>query len=456
MARLARFGLCLVALLVGLCVGMQRAAAVTVIRDAEIETTLRRIVDPIFKAAGLQPSDIKLYILRDSTLNAFVAGGQNIFVDTGLIVAAKTPDEFAGVVAHETGHIAGGHLSRRPAAIDRSLLANVVGLVLGAAAAVAGAPQVGVAVVAGGTTLGQSSLLAFSRMQEESADRAAVTFLAAEHLPPEGLIKFFQVLQSENLGINSEGSVFLRTHPLTVDRINFLEYENQRSPYRGRTLPPDIEAAYERGRIKLDAFLSDPQEVLKRYPGKSEDDRYAQAIAYYRIPDLPRALSIIDGLITEQPNDPYFDELKGQMLFENGRTTEAIAPYRNAVRLDPGSALLRLGLARALLEQPDQASAKEAANLLNRAVIDEPDNPELWHFLGIAQGQAGNEGLASMALAEQALLTGSRREAHMYLAQAQQLIKPGDQAWLRLQDLSNAIGQMRDEGGGRVDARVQE
>ena len=292
-------------------------------------------------------------------------------------------------------------------------------------------------------------------MQEESADRAAVTFLADEKLPPEGLIQFFDILEQQNMGINSEGSVFLRTHPLTADRISFLEYQNSISPYKGRTLPPDIEAEYERCRVKLDAFLSAPQDVLKRYPGKSVNDRYAQAIAYYRIPELQKALSLVDGLIADEPDDPYFAELKGQMLFENGRTAQAVAPYRDAVRLDPGSAQLRLGLARALLEQPGKATAQEAAVQLERAVVDEPDNPGMWYFLGIAQGQAGNDGLASMALAEQALLTDNKREARMYVARAKQLIKPSDSAWLRLQDLSNAIDQMQTESTGRVDARLQ-
>ncbi len=248
MSRLPRIGLCLAAALVMLCIGMRQASAVVIIRDAEIESTLRKIVDPIFKAAGLEPRDVHLYIIRDPVLNAFVAGGQNIFINTGLLVAAKTPDQLAGVLAHETGHIAGGHLSRRPAAVDRSLVASVAGLVLGAAAAVAGAPQVGIAAIAGGATVAQGSLLAFSRMQEESADRAAVTFLADEKLPPEGLIQFFDILEQQNMGINSEGSVFLRTHPLTADRISFLEYQNSISPYKGRTLPPGIEAEYERCR----------------------------------------------------------------------------------------------------------------------------------------------------------------------------------------------------------------
>ena len=415
------------------------ASAATVIRDAEIEATVRQIANPIFTAARLDPESIDIYLLRDDKLNAFVAGGQNLFLNTGLIIRTTDPDELAGVIAHETGHIAGGHLSRSQQAQSNAGLSSLAGVLLGAAAAVAGAPQVGTAIMAGGLTVGQRDLLKFSRGQEQAADQAGVTYLRALQMSPQGLLDFFHVLETQNLRISSDGNEFLRTHPLTRDRITFLEEQVAISPYRDQHPSPALQAAYERSVAKLDGFLSDPNQVLRQRTSDSVPDRYARAIAYYRLPDIPKALALVDGLIATAPKDPYFYELKGQILFENGRIAESEPPYREAVRYRPDSALLRLGLARALIEGGSDADVKEAGALLREVVRIEPLNPGAWRFLGIAEGKLGNEGLSSLALTEQAVLLGNRKDAEFYLRRAEEHIDANDPEWLRLQDLSRAV-----------------
>ena len=418
------------------------ASAATVIRDAEIESTIRAIADPIFKAARLDPASINVYILNDDKLNAFVAGGQNLFINTGLIMRTENPDQLAGVIAHETGHIAGGHLTRAQDAMASAGTSSIVGALLGAAAAVAGAPQLGTAIMAGGLTVAQRGFLAFSRAQEQTADQAAVNYLAALRMSPEGLLDFFRILDTQNLRISSEGNSYLRTHPLTSDRIAFMEDAVARSPYRDAKPDRSLMLEHQRAVAKLDGFLSNPAQVIARRSADSLPDRYARAVAYYRIPDLDKALALIDGLIEERPEDPYFHELKGQMLFENGRVAEAIAPYRRAVRFRPDSALLRFGLARALLEQGDARNVDEAAALLQEAVRIEPDNAGAWRFLGVAEGRRGREGPAALALAEQAVLLRNRKDADFYVHRAQQLIKPSDPSWYRLQDLSRAVEEI--------------
>jgi predicted Zn-dependent protease len=321
---------------------------------------------------------------------------------------------------------------------------SIIGAALGLAAAVAGAPQLASAFMAGGATVGQRGLLAFSRTQEQAADQAAVTFLGRIEESPEGLRDFFQILETQNLRISGAGNVYLRTHPLTQDRINFIDQQVKRSPYRGRRLPPDQIEAHERMRAKLDGYLSEPQDVLRRRTGDSVPDRYARAVALYRVPDLPAALAEIDGLIAEEPKNPYFYELKGQVLFENGRVAEAVAPYSEAVRLRPDSALLRLGLAQARVEQDDPTQIEEAIALLREATRIEPRNAGAWRLLGIAYGKAGKDGAASMALAEQAILTNNKADAQLYVRRAQQLVAPSDPDWLRLQDQLRAVEDMPD------------
>lgn len=418
------------------------ATGATVIRDAEIESTIEAIAHPIFTAARLDPESVDVYILRDDRLNAFVAGGQNLFLNTGLIVRSQTPDQLAGVIAHETGHIAGGHLTRAREAQARAGTSTLVGALLGAAAAVAGAPQLGTAILAGGATVAESGFLKFSRGQEQVADQAAVNYLAALEMSPEGLLEFFRVLDTQNLRLNSGGNPYTRTHPLTRDRIVFMEEQVAASPYRGARPDPALVAAHARSVVKLDAFLDEPARVLGRYRGDSLTDRYARAIAYYRVPELDKALELVDGLIRERPEDPYFHELKGQMLFENGRVGEAVAPYRQAVRFRPDSALLRFGLARALIEQGQTADLEEAVALLEEAVRIEPRNAGAWRFLGIAEGRRGREGPASMALAEQAVLLGNGDDARLYIRRARELVPPGDPSWYRLQDLERVADEI--------------
>ena len=418
------------------------AMAATVIRDTEIEDTIHRIADPVFDVAGLDRASIDVYLLQDPTLNAFVAGGQNLFINTGLIVRTSNPDELRGVIAHETGHIAGGHLSRAVEARDQAMAKTLLGALLGVAAAVAGAPEVGTAVMLGGATFGQRGALAFSRSQEQSADQAAVKFLTRLHESPEGLRDFFEVLETQNLRISGGGNVYARTHPLTQDRIRFMDDQVARSPYKGQHITGDLVEAHERMVAKLDGFLSNPQDVLRRRDSDSIPDRYARAVALYRVPDIPGAVALIDGLIAQEPKNPYFHELKGQILFENGKVAEAVPPYREALRYRPSSALIRLGLARALLEQPDSGGADEAVALLEEATRLEPLNPGAWRFLGIAYGKAGREGMASMALAEQSILVGEKDDARLYLRRAEDLIQPGDPNWIHLQDLARAVQDM--------------
>jgi predicted Zn-dependent protease len=420
------------------------AQAATVIRDAEIEATVHAIADPIFNAARLDRESIDIYILRDDKLNAFVAGGQNLFLNTGLISRTETPDQLAGVIAHETGHIAGGHLSRQLDAQASAGTSTLLGALLGAAAAVAGAPQLGTAILAGGATVAERGFLTFSRNQEQAADQAAVTYLNALQVSPEGLLEFFEILDSQNLRLNSGGSSYMRTHPLTRDRIVFLEQQVSRSPFRGTPPSADLAARHERAVAKLEGFLEQPAQVLHRRNGSSVADRYARAIAYYRVPDLPQALELVDGLIREQPDDPYFHELKGQMLFENGRVAEAVAPYREAVRNRPDAALLRLGLARALIEQGQETDLGEAAALLQEVVRIEPTNAGAWRFLGVAEGRLGHEGPAAMALAEQAVLLQNREDAQLYIRRAKQIVEPDDPDWFRLQDLERAADEIEE------------
>ncbi len=418
------------------------SSGLTIVRDDEIEEHVRAIADPILTAAGLAPREVDVYLVKDERLNAFVAGGQNLFLHTGLIVATTTPEQLAGVIAHEAGHIAGGHLSRQVVARDRAMGPMLLGAALGLAAAAAGAPQLGAAIVAGGATVAQSQVLAFTRSQEQAADQAAVTYLAALGLPPRGLIDFFAVLEAQDMRVSPQGDVYRRTHPLTRDRVSFLEAQEARSPWRGRTLGAQRAAVHERVRAKLDGFLGEPERVLARWPGPGGPDRIARAAAHHRRGEVDRAIELARGLVAAQPADPFLHELLGQILFENGRIAEAIASYRTALELRPDAPLIRLGLARALLELADGRGSEEAARHAREVTRALPRDPVAWRTLGVAEGRAGRTGAASLALAEAALLVRDKREAQLHLSRARRAIGPGDPGWLELQDLEREIDRL--------------
>jgi len=430
----------LCALLVALIMGRTAHADQTpgFIRDAEIESTLRAFYTPILRAAGLDPGAVHIYLVNDPTLNSFVAGGQNIFINTGTIMRSESPNQLIGIVAHETGHIAGGHLIRSEQAMRDATIKAIIAMVVGAAAAAAsGNAGAAAAAIPGGEGVGMRSFLNFSVAQESNADQAGLRFLDATHQSARGLLEFFQILEGQEILSGSRQSPYLRTHPLTSQRIEYVREHVNHSPYSNVADPPAWVELHKRMKAKLIAFLSAPAQAMQQYPESdtSVAARYARAVAYYRVPELKKALGEIDGLIRDEPNNPYFHELKGQMLFENGRIAEAVAPYRESVRLAPDVALLHVELAQVEIETGDLSLNADALTQLKSAVIFEARNPDAWHFLTIAYGRGGDMGNSALAHAEEAMASGDKAMARGLAAQAIKLLPAGSPGRLRAEDI---------------------
>lgn len=420
--------------------------SVSFIRDAEIEELIRRYATPIFNAAGLDAEAVRIYLVNDQRLNAFVAGGQNLFIHTGLLARAEAPNQVIGVIAHETGHIAGGHLARTQEALRNATAQMIIAMVLGAAAAAAGGGNAAGGVIAGGATLGQRSFLAYSVAQESAADQAALTYLERTGQSAQGLADFLRILAEQDLLSPARQDPYLRTHPLTRSRIESVEAFLQRSQHAKATDPPALVAAHHRMQAKLHGFLDPPGKTFGRYKesDRSVAARYARAIAYYRLPDLPKALALIDGLIAEEPENPWFHELKGQMLFENGRLREALPSYERALQLRPDVALLRVELARVQLELNDPALNKTALAYLNDAIRREDRNGTAWRLLAVAYGRENNIGMSALSLAEGAMISGDRKLAIQQATRAAQLLPPGSPARLRAEDIKEAATRLEE------------
>ena len=414
------------------------AQNISLIRDAEIESIIRAYADPIFDAAGLESSAVRIYLVNDIRLNAFVAGGQRLFLHTGLLMRAETPGQLTGVIAHEAGHIAGGHLARLQDRLRGTRAESIIALIIGAAAAVAvGDPRVGGAVAAGGQQAALVSLLKYSQTQESAADAAALTYLDRSGQSARGLMEFLQILSEQEYLLPERQDPYLRSHPLTRERIAATGGHVMLSRFSDVPPAPGLVDKHQRMRAKLVGFLQPLSRTLRDYPESdvSFAGRYARAIAHLRRGDTARALPLIDSLLAESPDDPFVNELKGQLLFETGQIAAAQAPYERAVDLAPNEPLLRIALAQVQIEANEPARLGDAVDNLRLAMRREQESAMAWRLLMIAHGRRGEMGDMALAQAELSLLQDDVHAAKAHAERAERELPRGSPAWLRAQDI---------------------
>ncbi len=416
------------------------AKGISFVRDAEVENTIRTFAKPLFVAAGLNSASVRIHLVKDDKLNAFVAAGQNIFINTGLIAKARDAGALIGVLAHETGHIAAGHLVRAREAFDNATAQSILGMILSGAATLGGRPDVGSAILQGTRQSGLRTFLHFSRTQEAVADRAAARFLEATGQSARGLYDFLKVLEDQELLSARHQDPYFQTHPMTRNRLNFLLRHMEGSRYTEVPVTPQQQRLHRRMKAKLLAFTQPPGKTLREFPpaDKTIAARYARAIAYFRIPKLDEALAEIDWLIARESRNPYFHELKGQMLFENGRIAASVAPYQTAVDLSPKSALLRIGLGQSLIESNDRAVLPRAIVNLRAAVGIERTLTHAWRLLAIGYGRTGRMGKSFLSLAEEALLQKRVGDATRHAEKAMKLVAKESPDWLTAGDIIRA------------------
>ncbi len=414
------------------------ARALELIRDAEIERTLDRISDPLFRAAGLSPAVVNIYIVNSPDLNAFVAGGQNIFLHTGLLTRLETVDQLRSVIAHETGHIAGNHLTRRNEALKGARGVAALGLLGALAATAAGSPQAGLAIASTSQQAALREALAHSRAEEAAADQAGLRYLAYSRSDPAAFLEVMRLFQAnEGLTGGQRGS-YTMTHPLWSERLALIEEKVRELPKRSEI---DPETAYWHSRMvaKLDGFLDAPRDTLRRYPESdgSEPARLARAVALHRLPDPAAALAEVEALIALRPDDAYYQELKGQFLLEIGRAAPAAEAYRRAANLAPRQAQILGGLGRALLNMETVEATGEALDALREASRLDRADTGIWRDLALAEARTGNEGAAALATAERFMIEGRPNEAIRNAARALDLLPRGAPGWRRASDLTS-------------------
>lgn len=429
----------LMALLLSFAVLVRPVVAQSIIRDAETEALLADMSRDLIKAAGLRPQDVQIVMILDKEINAFVVGGQIVYIHSGLITQADNANQVQGVIAHEIGHIDGGHIVRLAEGAKVATGIMLLSMLLGAAAIAAGAGQAGAGIFAAGQQAALGKFLAFTRTQESSADAAAVRYLTTAGVSGRGLIEFFKKLQNQEyrLGIRATDS-YGRTHPLSRERVTVLTDSLQNDPAWDRRNDPELEARFQRVKAKLRGYVDDPPQVLRQYPetDKSVPARYARAYAWHRGAYPAQALAEIDTLLAAAPHDPYFLEIKGQVLLESGRPAEALPALREAVERTQYNPLIASMFGHALIATEDRKHHAEAERVLRAALAKDKENPFAWYQLGVIYEQRGDIARAALASAERYNLEGQAQLALLSARTAMSGIPEGTPDFLRAQDIA--------------------
>ncbi len=406
------------------------------IRDDETERLVRSYLNPILTVAGLQPSAVELYVINDPSINAFVADGQKMFINTGLIMELKTPAQIKGVLAHETGHMAGGHLVRTQVAVRAAMVPMLLSVAAGIGAMVAGAGDAGAVIMMSGQQMFEREFFSFTRTQESAADQAAVKYLTATGQSSDGILEVFRRFEGQEIMSAQRIDPFAQSHPASSERVAQLRALVESSPFHDKD-SAEAQYGYDMVQAKLRGYIQRPEVTLRQYPttNTTKPGRYARAMAYFRQPDMKMALSEINSLLAEEPNNPFFLEMFGQINVEMGKVEEGITPYKRAVEILPDAPLIRVALAAALLGTEKPQYTEQARFELETALNQESDNAYGWYVLADAYNRLGMTGKAQLATAERYFAVGAYPMAMQFSVRAQQQLQRGSRDWQRANDI---------------------
>jgi predicted Zn-dependent protease len=441
-----------IALVAAPMAALAQEGKLAVLRDTETEQLLRDYTRPILRVAGLEKQNIQVTIINQPVFNAFVADGRRIFVNSGALMQSETPNQIIGVLAHETGHLAGGHLARMREQLATAQTQMIIAMLLGAGALAAGAARGGVssgsngladagaAALSGPQNMVMRSLLSYQRQQEEAADRAGVRFLTATQQSAKGMYETFKRFSNDSLFSARGADPYYQSHPMPAERVAALEEIARTSPYWDKKDDPALQLRHDMMRAKISGFLERPETVYHRYPlsNTSLPARYARAISTYLHGDLHNAIAQIDSLIQAQPNNPYFYELKGQALTEGARPAEGVAPLRKAVALSNNAPLIEILLGQALVATENKAYTEEAISILRNALSRETEQPLGYTVLAMAYGRKGDLAEADLASAQAAYLRGDNKTARDLASRAKTRFAVGTPGWVKADDIVSA------------------
>jgi predicted Zn-dependent protease len=421
--------------------------SISLIRDDETENFLRDTSESVFSAAGLDPDSIKIIVVNDPSINAFVTAGQKLFIHTGLIMESEKAAGLIGVIAHEAGHIKGAHTIQKGENIKDAGIGSIAGYVLGLGTVLAGAPpEAGFAIGSAGQNIATRNFLAYSRDYENAADTVAVNILSKVGISPIGLVDILRELMRKQKISGDIVDQYMLTHPVSEERINFIMNYVKQNPESDRKTLEDLERRYERVRAKLIGFLETPQKTNLIYQGKNSDDAiYAKSIAFHKQGKFEESMTLLNSLISKNPEDRYYNELKAQFLFERGDIQASVNQYRKVLNIAPNSALVRLKLAEAMIATNNKSNIESAIGQLKAALTSEPKNYAIINKIGIAYGKLGDLGKSYLYLAESSIVIKNILNGRKYLALAEQTMQKNPENIIKLQELKKELDRLKDK-----------
>ncbi|MBL3552157.1 M48 family metalloprotease [Rhodovulum sulfidophilum] len=417
--------------------------AQSLIRDAEIEYALKRLTQPLAVAAGLSPERVRVMVLQDSSLNAFVLDSQTVMVHSGLLLRLESAAELQAVISHELAHIANGHITRRLSNMRSAGSAAAMGMLMSLAVAAAGHADAGAGIAMGSSSTAQRLFFAHTRAEEASADQAGARYMARAGISPQAMVKVLEIFRGQEALSQSRQDPYIRTHPLNADRLR--NARGYASAYSGAVQSdPEADYWFARARGKLGAFLQNPRYTLRR----AEKDKTAvgmmrRAVAWHRTPDARRAMAEIARLEAARGSDPFVQELKGQILLESRQFGPAVQAYARAVQMAPKEPLILAGYGRALLALDRPAENRKALAALEKARARDPRDPRMLRDLAVAYARTGNNGMASVATAERYAVAGRMKTAAVHARRAEGLLPRGSPGWLRADDILAAAEKLK-------------
>ncbi len=441
-AFISRWILTLLLTVIVIATGLQSASAnrLPLVRDAEIEGLVKDYTSPIFRAAGLGKGAVDVYLIHNPSFNAFVTD-RRMFLHTGALMQAQSPNEIIGVIAHETGHVTGGHLVRLRDRIERASALAAVGVLLGAGAMATGGElgnAAGQAIIRGGQSTLMRSMLSYQREDEVSADRTAVTLLDKTGQSGAGMLRTFKQMSSNDLFASSRPDPYVRSHPLPRERLALLETIISQSPNYSKKDPPALQLRHDMMRAKIAAYSGGQgavQQLFRDNPS-SAAARYGTGISQFLSGRTDSALKIINDLIREQPGNAYLYEMKAEILLRAQKPAESVAPMKKALQLDPyDSGLLRIQYGQILLETGSEANIREAIKQIKTGLARDPQTLSGYNFLARAHSLLGEDSLALAATAEGRFLVGNYKEAKQFARRAQANLTTNSPQWVRMQDI---------------------
>lgn len=421
---------CLVMVLV--MFASQAAAQVTLLRDADIEYALKQLARPVLQAAGLPAGQIRILLVKDSRLNAFVIDSNHIFIHSGLMSKLEDAAQLQAVIAHEAAHIANGHITRRLGNIRAARTAAGLGTALAAAAAASGSGKAAAAIAAGTAGSAQRVFFAHTRAEESSADISSVRYLYRAGIDVMAAVEVQEIFRGQETLASERQDPYRRTHPLSRDRLRALR--GLAASNRGGSRDGTSAYWYDRAKGKLTAFTRAPSWTLRRAKDSRTQDiaLMREAVAYHRNSRTKKALATIDKALALRGNDPFLMELKGQILLESRNFNAAVRVYQAAAKIAPREALILGGLGRALLAT---GQPKAALRPLETARSRDASDARILRDLAVAYGQTKNPGMASVVTAERYALTGRLKDAEIHAKRASDLLPRGSGPWQRAQDV---------------------